>query len=178
MTRLAKQSAGIQLAPLAKKGTPLTTKCIGAVFVCWTACKVRRPMRLVDRIKRLSTLPQLDLDAVQWLAPMPAGHQSFGSAILNLRSTAALVQLDHLAGDARSWPNERLTSACNAAVLFGPASTSTPSVTWPFCEWFWVMATSSKRAASKATRPIFFQMPQVISVGPQSQPKLQGSLRT
>ena len=52
--RLAKQSAGIQLAPLAKNGTPLTTKCSGASAVCGTARRVRRPMRLVAMSTNLS----------------------------------------------------------------------------------------------------------------------------
>ncbi len=105
--RPGRASAGIQLAPRAKTGRPLTWS--AKLRPVASGSETRRMSRsATGKVRRSS--PQSTVEVVDRLAPMPAGHQSAGSAMSRsgLDEVASPWPLG-LAGDGRRRRARRAT---------------------------------------------------------------------
>ena len=177
---MAKQSAGIQLAPLAKNGTPLTTKCIGSLVglldraagcagrSAWSTNRAPGPRRRAVRPSRHTAAARPCRPATRaWDRRWPV------SAFARPSDRERSADGTFLPSRAGRSPSRSLPPAARGGRGGDRRASPSPAANGP-ARW-------PRRPGARHRMPpgsIFRQMPQVISVGPQSQPKLHGSLRT
>src|SRR4030042_3660926 len=101
VTRGGKESAGIQLPPLAKKGTPLTAnrKLLPHSSSFCSRTRVRNPILLAIESRSLPFWYKSILTVVRFCAPIPAGHHRSGLMMMkdfSLKLDPGLILTDSL----------------------------------------------------------------------------------